>query len=164
MKKYSAAIIAGLLVFTGLILSTCEKRKTDVYAVVNGIDIRGKDFLTDENRKDTGKLKTDLDTYIEKIVIETEAQKLNTTQAELFSFFDSLKTRDIPAKEVEQVFKDEFKDQGIGLQSREQMLNAVREKQFDLARKKYIFELKSRSTILLVDDEGEFHPYTFSLN
>lgn len=162
--KYVAAAIAGLMVFSGIILSTCEKRQTDVYAVVNGINIRGSDFITDENRDDEAKKRADLEILIEKTIINGEAQKLSTTPEDLLGFFDSLKTRQIPANDVEKIFKAEFKDQNLGLQSREQMLTAVREKQYDLARKKYISELKTRSTILLVDDDGVFHPYKPELN
>ena len=164
MNKYSAAIIAGLIVFSGLILSTCEKRQNDVYAVVNGIDIRGQDFLTPGNREDKEKMRKDLDALIEKKVIETEVQKLNTTENDLFSFFDSLKTREIPNEDLEKVFKAEFRDQGLGQKSKDSMLSAVREKQYDMAKKKYIYELKTRSTILLVDDEGEYHTYPLELN
>lgn len=162
--KYVSAAVIGALVFTGILLSTCEKRQTDVYAVVNGVNIKAADFITDENRNDEAKQKEDLLKLIEKMIIEQEAQKLSTTPEDLLGFFDSLKTRKISDKEVELAFKREFKDQGLGLQSKEQMLKAVREKQFDLARKQYIYELKSRSTVLLVDENGVFHAYQFELN
>lgn len=160
--KYVSAAVVGLLVFSGILLSTCEKRQTDIYAVVNGINVKAADFITDENRNDENKQKEDLFALIEKMVINGEAQKLSTTPEELLGFFDSLKTRDI--KDIEKIFKAEFKDQSLGPQSRDQMLNAVREKQYDLARKKYIYELKNRSTILLVDDDGVFHTYKPELN
>lgn len=157
--KYTAAIIVGLLVFIGIVLSTCEKRQTDVYAVVNGLSIHGQDFLNEENKKTEESKKKALEAYIQQKVIDIEVEKLKTTETELFSFFDSLKTRNIPANKIEEVFKKEFKDQKVGPKSKAEMLNAVREKQYDLARKTYIYELMTRSTILTVDDDGAFHTY-----
>lgn len=162
--KYIAAVVAGLLVFSGLILSTCEKRKTNVYAVVNGYDVTASDFITDENRDNEEKKFADLKVFIQKKVISMEAEKLQTTEEELFSIFESLKTRKIDPKDVQRIFKEEFKDQTLGAQGLEDMLSAVREKQYDLARQKYINELMTRSTILLVDDEGIFHSYKPQLN
>src|SRR5690606_40147604 len=98
--KYFAAVVAALVVFTGLILSTCERRTTDVYAVINGIDIKGSEFITDENRNDEAKKRKDLEDYIVKSVIKFEAEKLQTTQENLLGFFESLKTRNIDPKEV----------------------------------------------------------------
>lgn len=162
--KYVAAAVAGLLVFSGLILSTCEKRKTNVYAVVNGYDVKASDFITDENRNDEEKKLADLKAFIQKKVILMEAEKLQTTETELFSLFESLKTRKIDPKDVQKIFKEEFKDQTLGAKGLEDMLAAVREKQYDLARQKYINELMARSTILLVDDEGVFHSYKYEPN
>lgn len=157
--KYTAGIVIGILVFIGIVLSTCEKRKTDIYAVVNGVNIHGQDFLTEENRKSDELKKAALEAFIEKTVIRLEAEKLQTTETELFSFFDSLKTRNISDNQVAKLFKDEFKDQNITPKSKAEMLQLVRDKQYDLARKKYIYELKTRSTILTVDDDGVFHTY-----
>ncbi len=162
--KYVAAAVAGLLVFSGLILSTCEKRKTDVYAVVNGYDVKAPDFITEENKNDEEKKIQDLRAFIQKKVIQIEAEKLQTTEAELFSLFESLKTRNIDPKDVEKIFKEEFKDQTLAGGQMKNMLDAVREKQYDLARKRYINELFERSTILLVDDDGVFHSYKPKLN
>lgn len=162
--KYVAAAVAGLLVFSGLILSTCEKRKTNVYAIVNGYDVKATDFVNEENKEDEAKRKIALDSFIKSKIISQEAEKLQTTHAELLSFFDSLKTRQIDPKDVDKVFKDEFKDQNLGPMSKSEMLQAIRDKQYDLAKKKYIDELVGRSTILLVDDEGIFHSYKPELN
>lgn len=159
--KYVAAAVAGILVFTGLILSTCEKRKTNVYAIVNGYDVTAKDFITDENRENDEQKLADLKVFIQKKVISMEAEKLQTTETELFAIFESLKTREIDPKDVRKIFKEEFKDQTLGSEGLEDMLVAVREKQYDLAKKTYINELMTRSTILLVDDDGVFHSYKF---
>lgn len=159
IMKHTAAIVIGLLVFIGIVLSTCEKRQTDVYAVVNGLSIHGSDFLNEGNNKTEESKKSALDAYIQQKVIDMEVERLQTTQKELFSFFDSLKTRNIPANKVEEIFKKEFKDQSVGAESKADMLNAVRTKQFDLAQKTYIHELMTRSTILTVDDDGIFHTY-----
>jgi len=162
--KYIAAVVAGLLVFSVLILSTCEKRKTNVYAVVNGYDVTANDFINDENRENEEKKMEDLKVFIQKKVISMEAEKLQTTEEELFSIFESLKTRKIEPKDAQRIFKEEFKDQTLGGQGLEGMLTAVREKQYDLARQKYINELMARSTILLVDDDGVFHSYKHQPN
>src|SRR5690606_30171952 len=101
--KYITAAVIGVLIFTGIILSTCEKRQTNVDAVVNGINIKAADFITEENRDDEVKQREDLLKLVEKMIIEQEAQKLSTTKEELLGFFDSMKNRDIPAKEVEKI-------------------------------------------------------------
>lgn len=164
--KYFAVAVAALVVFTGIILSTCERRTTDVYAVINGIEIKGGDFITDENRDDEEKKRKDLEEYIVKSVIKFEAQRLQTTEENLLGFFDSLKNREIKPNEVEKIFASEFADQDVAAKSKAAMLDAIRDKQFETAKLKYINELLSRSTILLVDDDGNFsshHPQLISL-
>ncbi len=162
--KHLAAAIAAFVVFTGLLLSTCERRTSDIYAVVNGIEVKAADFITDENRHDEEQKQKDLEEYIINFVIQIEAEKLQVTEESLLGFFDSLKTREIKDNQIENLFKSEFVDQDVKSQSKQDMIDAIRNKQYDTAKKRYINELLDRSTILLVDDDGNFTSHYPRLN
>lgn len=126
-----------------LVLSACTfKDKNPVQAIVNGVEIRKSEIPDGES----------LDVEIKKVVMQTEAKRLRMTKEDLLSFFDVLKTRKISDKELDQFVKKELKDKEIKSQTQDEILNLLREQQYEAAKDRYISELMSRSTIWLMQD------------
>jgi len=137
MKKF-------FLVFGALmILTACtEENKDPVVAIVNGIEVKKSEASTPDA----------LEQKIEDAVVKTEAKHIGIDPSEMFVFFDQLKNRKIPNDQIDEFMKKEFKDKDLKPESREAIVKLMREKQFDSAKKKYISELKDRSTIWIVRD------------
>jgi hypothetical protein len=131
-----------ILALSGFLLVSCTEDKDPVKAIVNGIEIKTSQAPSPEV----------LDQKIEGAVIQTEAKRIGVSEKELFEFFDTLKTRNIPKDQLEEFMKKEFKDKNVKKQSRDEILGLMREKQFEEARKRYISELKNRSTIWVMVD------------
>lgn len=110
-----------------------------VYAEAQGISL---DELSEQQKSEK------IEELVTKSVITYEVERLKTTEDDLFSFFEQLKTRDIPNKELEQFLDEELKGgKDLKGESRKNILEHMRNKQFDQAKEKYIAELKKRSTI-----------------
>ncbi len=126
-----------------LVLSACTfKDKNPVQAIVNGVEIRKSEIPDGES----------LDVEIKKVVMQTEAKRLRMTKEDLLSFFDVLKTRKISDKELDQFVKKKLEDKEIKSQTQDEILNLLREQQYEAAKDRYISELMSRSTIWLMQD------------
>jgi len=132
-----------LVMSSFLVLSACTfKDKNPVQAIVNGVEIRKSEIPDGES----------LDVEIKKVVMQTEAKRLRMTKEDLLSFFDVLKTRKISDKELDQFVKKKLEDKEIKSQTQDEILNLLREQQYEAAKDRYISELMSRSTIWLMQD------------
>ncbi len=141
------------LVVLVLAIVSCTSKEDRVVAVVNGKQIKVKRLKEDISAKDWNRAYIDqyLKQLVEKEVILYEANRLSVSEQELFSFFDTLKTRDIKGKELEDAFIKEFKD--IKDISKAKILDLVRQKQYEKAKSTYIQELINRSTIRIYEDQ-----------
>lgn len=120
------------LIFCLLIISGCEKKEEDkIFAIVNGEIIKGRDFLprlqTDYQKiRDPemrkGLVKQALDELTTQRIIRKEAKKIGIKPNEIFDLF-------VHAKEKK----------------------LMTEQQLEIAKGKYIVELRSRSKIIIFD-------------
>ncbi len=153
--KKSSSIQTFLAVCILLFLVSCTSKEDRVVAIINGKQIKIKDLKESVSKENWNKeyLTHYLDEVVESEVITYEANRLAMSEFELFSAFDMLKTRELKDSELEQAFRREFKDMDMKSQSREKILELVRTRQFEKAKKAYIKEMKDRSTIRILYDQ-----------
>jgi hypothetical protein len=132
----------GILLFSCSFFTACTEDKDPVRAIVNGVEIKKSQAQNEES----------LENEIQKTVIQTESKRLKLSEKELFELFDMLKTRKIPKEELEKFVKAELKDKEVKPQTRDEIVGLLREQQFEAAKKRYISELKDRSTIWVIQD------------
>ena len=137
-----------LFLFLFVIVS-CTSKDDRVVAIVNGKQIKIKNLRESvpPEKWNRSYLQNYIQEVVRKEVIQYEANRLSLSEDELFSFFETLKTRELKTEEIDLAFKNEFKD--IQGKSKDEIVSFVRQKQYDKAKETYIKELLNRSTVRL---------------
>lgn len=173
MKRASLiSLFVSLLILSGCVKqgqqSSSSNDENQVYAVVNGVEIKGKEVvekvkedLSNVERKIYDIKRQATEELIQQKILEEEAKKQGVTIEKLFSQFDNLRDREVNKDDIKNFLKERgISENKLSKQDKDTIPQIIKMRRVYEARQKYVGELRSKANVQLKLSKPEEKPVT----